>query len=198
MDEADAPEESVAFTVWEPEDEFGTVNVADQVPLELTVLLLLPMLTLVPLKVTPELWLIVAALVKPVPEMVTDVPTGPLVTESVMADCTVKVAVADTPAESVAFTVWEPEDEFGTVNVADQVPFEATVWLLPMLTFVPLKVTPELLLIVFPFVKPEPEIVTDVPTGPVVDNRVTPGVAPACASLEYDELPAAFTASTVK
>jgi hypothetical protein len=85
VDEADAPEESVAFTVLEPEDELGTVNVADQVPFAATVLLLLPMLTLVPLKVTPVLWLIVAALVKPVPEIVTVVPTGPLVTESVIA-----------------------------------------------------------------------------------------------------------------
>ena len=38
-------------------------------------MLVLPMLTFVPLKVTPELWLIVPPLVKPVPEIVTDVPT---------------------------------------------------------------------------------------------------------------------------
>ena len=148
------------------------MKVADQVPFEATVLLLLPMLTLVPLKVTPELWLIVAALVKPVPEMVTDVPPGPLVGESVMAACTVKVAVADTPEESVAFTVWEPGDVLGTVKVADQVPFEATVMLLlPMLTLVPSKVTPVLWLIVPPLVKPVPEMVTDVPTGPLVDDK---------------------------
>ena len=47
-------------------------------------MLLLPMLTLAPLKVTPELSLIVLPLVKPVPEMVTDVPTGPLVDDRMM------------------------------------------------------------------------------------------------------------------
>jgi hypothetical protein len=102
---------------------------------------------------------------------------------------------ADAPEESVAFTVWGPAEELGTVKVADQVPSEATVWVLPMLTPVPLKVTPELLLIVFPLVKPVPEMVTDVPTGPLVDDKMTPAVE---TSVEGDELPAAFTASAVK
>ena len=104
--EADTPEESVAVTVWAVMGRLlGTVNVADQVPLEATVMLLLPMLTLVPLKVTPELWLIVPPAVNPVPEMVTEDYLRPLVGDRVMAACTVKVAEADTPEESVAVTV---------------------------------------------------------------------------------------------
>ena len=63
----------------------GTVKVADQLPLEPTLMLLLPMLTFAPLKVTPELWLIVPPPVNPEPEIVTDVPAGPLVGERVMA-----------------------------------------------------------------------------------------------------------------
>ena len=107
--DADTPEESVAVTVLEPWGTvLGTVKVADQVPLAATVTLLLPMLTLVPSKVTPELWLIVPPPVNPVPEMVTDVPFAPLVGDTVMADCTVKVVDAATPEESVAVTVWEP------------------------------------------------------------------------------------------
>ena len=175
------------------------MKVADQVPFEAMLTLLLPMLTFVPLKVTPELWLIVSPLVKPVPEMVTDVPTAPLVGDSVMPAATWKVADADTPEESVAVTVLEPLEAFGTVKVADQVPLEAMLTLLlPMLTFVPLNVTPELWLIVPPPVKPMPEMVTDVPTTPLVGDSVMAAMGTADTSLEAAESPSTFTASTVK
>jgi len=105
----------------------------------------LPMLTALPAKVTPLLWLIVAPALNPVPEMVTVVLLLPLVGEREIVATTENVAVSDAPEESVAPTVLEPLEEFGTVKVADHVPFEAMLaLLLPMLTELPAKVTPVL------------------------------------------------------
>lgn len=197
---SDAPEESVALTTFEPYEEFGTVNVADQVPVDEILALLLPILTAVPLKVTPVLWSIRPPPVYPVPETVTEVPTPPLDVETVRLAVTVNVAVADTLEESVAVTPSAPEEALGTVNVADQVPLDATrMLLLPMLTAVPANTTPPLWLIVALAVKPVPEMVTVVPTLPLEGESVTTAmVGRADASLDADEFPAALTAWTSK
>ena len=165
--EADTPAESVAVTVWGGQRRvLGTVKVADQVPLAATVMLLLADAHIRPVERDA----------RAVVDRATTGEAGardghrrPPVSRSwvdkVMAARTAKVVDADTPAESVAVTVLEPLGTvLGTVKVADQVPLAATVTLLlPMLTFVPSNVTPELWLIVPPPVNPVPEMVTDVP-----------------------------------
>jgi hypothetical protein len=112
--------------------------------------------TLVPLKLTP------VAPVKPVPLIVTDVPTDPEGGENPLmvgvgeGDTVKSVELEAVPPGAVTeiFPVVAP---WGTVAVI--LALETTVKL-PDPTLVPLKLTP-----VEP-VKPEPLIVTEVPTGP--------------------------------
>ncbi len=57
----------------------------------------------------------------------TTVPTGPDVGDKLNAADTLKLADALSPTESDAVTVCAPCELAGTVNVADHVPFAATV-----------------------------------------------------------------------
>jgi hypothetical protein len=56
------------------------------------------------------------------------VPTVPLAGETVTLAFTVKLVEAVADAESAAVMVSAPLEALGTVNVADQLPFAATVW----------------------------------------------------------------------
>jgi hypothetical protein len=141
---------------------------------------------------------------RPEPETVTVEPTFPLVGFRVMADVTVKVALAEFEGEleSVIVTVWRPAVEAGTVKVA---PVKEPV--LPVLV-VPPRVTDtpsNLAVIVLEPPKPVPDTVTVEPTLPLVGDRVIDGVTlkVAEAVLELESVadtvwPSMVDAGTVK
>src|SRR5262249_2818822 len=102
---------------------------------------------------------------KLVPVIVIDVPTGPVVGErlvTVGATVTVNVtpALAIPPTVTTTFPLVAPEGTFATIEVADQLVGVAEV---------PLNVT-----VLEPCVVPNPVpvIVTDVPTTPLVGDRL--------------------------
>jgi hypothetical protein len=108
---------SVIMTVLAPAVWVGTVNVAaGNEPVASVVV--------VPLRVTAEpanVAVIVLEPVQPVPETVTVEPTFPLAGLRVIDGLTVKVAVGEL-VPSVAWTVWLPYTDAGTVNVAENEP----------------------------------------------------------------------------
>jgi hypothetical protein len=78
------------------------------------------------------------------------VPTVPLLGETVRAALTVKVVEALAVPESVAVIVRAPLVELGTVKVADQLPFAATVCVPLIVNADPPNVTPVLTFTVAP------------------------------------------------
>jgi hypothetical protein len=109
----------------------------------------------------------------PEPDIVTVVPTGPDVGDNVSDDVTVNVAVA-VLVPSLASTVWEPAVEAGTVNVTPENDPEA-----PVVTVAGVVVsgTPSYVNVtVWEAPKPEPDIVTVVPTAPDVGDNLADDV----------------------
>jgi hypothetical protein len=107
---------SVAMTFTEPGTEFGTLNIAVQLPLAPTDGLAGEVITVVPPNVT---LLTDAAAAYPVPVAVTDVPLAPVVGVSAKSARTAKLVaeLAACDAASVTETGCEPFDVGGIVKV---------------------------------------------------------------------------------
>jgi len=104
---------------------------------------------------------------------VTEVATGPLFGDNAIEGVvTVKVAVPEFVAASVAITALPPVVETGTAKVAEKVPVPEAV----METGFVVNAFPPNVTVTAEFgAKFEPVIVTDVPTGPVVGFNVSVG-----------------------
>jgi hypothetical protein len=157
---------SVARTVCAPAVDVGTVKeqlnppLASEVTEDGDVACVAPSYSIV----------IVEEAAKPFPVIVTVVPMPPLVGLSVIDEVTVKVPEAALLAASVTCMGLPPELEDGTVNVTlenDPVLFVVTV-VGEVVTVAPLNFT----VIVELAANPWPEIVIDVPTGPVTGVKL--------------------------
>jgi hypothetical protein len=125
--------------------------------------------------VTPSyLIVIVEEAAKPVPVIVTVVPTLPVVGLVVMAEIMLKVAVPVCDDASVAVTVWAPFVEVpGTVKVAVN---EPRLLLVTVVGVVGCVAPSYLILIVEEEAKPVPDTVTLVPPIPFAGLREIAGV----------------------
>jgi hypothetical protein len=108
---------SLATTVWGLAVEAGTVNVTPENDPEVSVVTVAGLVVSgTPSYVNVTVW----EAIRPEPDIVTVVPTGPNVGDNVSDDVTVNVADAMLLKLSTATTVCEPAVEAGTVNVTPE------------------------------------------------------------------------------